>query len=111
MTAARTDATASGTTTLLMSRRHFLAATAIAGGGLLLGFRLTAAESTAARLEPLTREFLPNAWIRITPDNMITLMAQNPEVGQGVKAMLPMLIAEELDADWQSVRIEQADFD
>ena len=111
MTAARTGATATGTTTLVMNRRRFLAATAIAGGGLLLGFRLTAAESTAARLEPLTREFLPNAWIRITPDNVITLMAQNPEVGQGVKAMLPMLIAEELDADWQSIRIEQADFD
>src|SRR5690606_16097369 len=44
-------------------------------------------------------------------DNAITLIAQNPEIGQGVKAMLPMLIADELDADWSRVTIEQGDFD
>src|SRR5690606_5723929 len=44
-------------------------------------------------------------------DNAITLIAQNPEIGQGVKAMLPMLIADELDADWRRVTIEQGDYD
>ena len=99
------------TTTLRMSRRSFLHMTAIAGGGLLLGFRLGPSGGTEPLFDPITNDFLPNAWIRITPDNVITLIAQNPEIGQGVKAMLPMLIADELDAEWSSVRIEQADFD
>lgn len=99
------------TTTLGMTRRSFLSMTAIAGGGLLLGFRLGPSGSTEPLFDPATNDFLPNAWIRITPDNVITLIAQNPEIGQGVKAMLPMLIADELDAEWSSVRIEQADFD
>jgi isoquinoline 1-oxidoreductase beta subunit len=98
-------------TTTTISRRHFLGATIVAGGGLLLGFRLDPFGSTEPLFDPVTSEFLPNAWIRITPDNVITLIAQNPEIGQGVKAMLPMLIADELDAEWSSVRIEQADFD
>jgi isoquinoline 1-oxidoreductase beta subunit len=94
-----------------VSRRDFLRVSAIAGGGILLASYiepLGAAESLGAT--PAADATL-NAFIRITPDGIITIIAKNPEVGQGVKTMLPMLIAEELDVEWKNVRIEQGDLD
>ena len=86
------------------SRRLFLKTSAAAGGGLLLSFGLTdavaAAAGSAAQL---------NAFVRIAPDGRVTISAKNPEIGQGVKTMLPMLIAEELDVDWDAIAIEQAE--
>jgi len=93
----------------LVDRRSFLRVTALAGGGLLLGFHRAAmpivADTAGARLAPVPL----SAFVRITPDGIVTIVAKNPEIGQGVKTTLPMLIAEELDVSWKDVRVEQAD--
>ena len=92
--------------TIQNSRREFLKISAIASGGLLLQAALPRFAFSAAA-QPATL----NAFIRIAPDGIVTIMAKNPEIGQGIKTMLPMLIADELDVDWKNVRIEQADLD
>jgi isoquinoline 1-oxidoreductase subunit beta len=94
---------------LIVNRRSFLRVSALAGGGLLLGFRLDrGGEAVAETLTAAPAVFEPNAFIRITPDGAVTIVSKNPEVGQGVKTMLPMLVAEELEVDWRDVRVEQA---
>ncbi len=93
--------------TLLVNRRAFLRVTSLAGGGILLGSYLEPAVTALGAAEPVAA-FTPNAFIKITSDGVVTIIAKNPEVGQGIKTMLPMLIAEELEVDWKSVKIEQA---
>jgi isoquinoline 1-oxidoreductase subunit beta len=93
--------------TLVMERRAFLRVSALAGGGMLLVYYAEPFAHALAQASPLT--LTPNAFIHIAPDGIVTLMAKNPEIGQGVKTMLPMLIAEELDVAWKDVRVEQAD--
>ena len=90
-----------------LSRRFFLKATAAAGGGLLL----QASVPRAGRAQVPPAAVSVNAFIRIAPDGIVTIMSKNPEIGQGIKTMLPMVIAEELDVDWEQVRIEQAPVD
>ena len=87
------------------SRREFMSVTAAAGGGLLLGFAI-AAKAEAAETAGAAAL---NAFVRIDPQGVVTIMSKNPEIGQGIKTSLPMLIAEELDVAWENVRIEQAD--
>ena len=84
------------------SRRFVLMAGVAAGGGLVLGLS-TSAEAAASTAI--------GDYITIHPDNTVTILAKNPEVGQGIKTMLPMLIAEELDVDWAQVKIETAPSD
>jgi isoquinoline 1-oxidoreductase beta subunit len=86
------------------TRRTFLVASAAAGGALMVGWY-------AIGRELATKDGELNAFVTIAPDDTITIMAKNPEIGQGAKTTLAMLIAEELDADWQRVVITQADFD
>jgi isoquinoline 1-oxidoreductase beta subunit len=95
------------------SRRIFLKASAATGGGLLLHAILPAAARAAmADGAPAAGQATPlNAFIRIATDGIATIMSKNPEIGQGIKTMLPMVIAEELDVDWKNVRIEQAPLD
>jgi len=97
----------------MTSRRAFLSAGAAVGGGLLLDFSLGVAlqSARAAATQPPPNGAALNAYVRISSDGAVTIMSKNPEIGQGIKTMLPMLIAEELDVDWRDVRIEQAPFD
>jgi isoquinoline 1-oxidoreductase beta subunit len=97
--------------TMVMNRRAFLRVTAIAGGGLLAAVYLEPVSDVFAQGAPAPLNFVPNAFIKIGPDGFVTIMSKNPEIGQGIKTSLPMLIAEELDVDWKNVRIEQADLD
>jgi isoquinoline 1-oxidoreductase beta subunit len=90
-----------------LDRRSFLKITALSGGAVALG--LYERPWAFAQESGKPPAFAPVAFVRIDPNGVVTLMAKNPEIGQGVKTMLPMLIAEELDVDWKDVRVEQAD--
>ncbi|HTR34446.1 MAG TPA: molybdopterin cofactor-binding domain-containing protein [Bryobacteraceae bacterium] len=92
-----------------INRRSFLKVSSIAGGGLLISFYVKPPKASA-QFGP-GAPAVPNNFIKIAADGTVTIMAKDPEVGQGIRTMLPMLIAEELDVDWKNVKIEQTDFD
>ncbi len=95
-----------------VSRRDFLKLTGLAGGGLALAFYIRSGGSASAATASATSgEFAPNAFIRITPEGAVTIVSKQPEMGQGVKTSLPMIIAEQLEVPWKDVTIEQSDFD
>src|SRR4051794_40804418 len=91
-----------------LSRRSFLQVGSVTGGGLMLGLHIAPRALAQAPDQPA---FDAKAFIRIDSDGTVTLLSRNPEIGQGIKNMLPMLIAEELDVDWKTVKVEQADLD
>ena len=94
-----------------LSRRGFLRASALAGGGLLLSSFFETADAAEATPAGAASGAELGAFVRIHPDGTVTIAAKNPEIGQGVKTMLPMLIADELDVEWKHVRVEQAPLD
>ncbi len=85
-----------------LSRREFVAAGVAAGAGLVIGFYLPHKSGSPEQW------FSPNAYLRITPDNKVTIVVARSEMGQGVRTALPMILAEELEADWKQIEIEQA---
>jgi isoquinoline 1-oxidoreductase beta subunit len=96
-----------------MNRRNFLRVSALGGGGVLLALYahpITGLLAQAPQGQPATG-FAPMAFIRVAANGTVTIMAKNPEVGQGVKTHLPMIIADELDVNWKDVKLEQADLD
>ncbi len=92
-----------------INRRSFLRVSALAGGGMMLGLYIE--PEVLAQQAPAQATLVPTSFISFTAEGQLIIMAQDPETGQGVRTMLPMLIADELDADWKNVKIQQADFD
>ena len=97
-----------------LSRRNFLKTSLLAGGGMLVGFNLLNACKSEAQL-PLDISKLNfndfNAFIKISDEGYVTIFSPNPEIGQGVKTAMPMIIAEELDVPWDKVSVAQGIYD
>jgi len=94
-----------------VTRRDFLQTASVAGAGLVIGFHLPAGPRLRAAPPAPADPFAPNAWLRIGPDDSVLVMVDRSEMGQGVATSLPMLLAEELEADWSKIRIEFAPAD
>ncbi len=94
-----------------MGRRTFLKMSGLAGSGLVLLFTLDARNARAAdehAAEPSAGPTVLNAFVRVAPNNTVTVYSKGPEIGQGIKTAFGLIIAEELDADWSRVKVEQA---
>lgn len=92
-------------TAIQMDRRNFLRVSGAAGAGFILAFSIRG----KAEASPSNTSANPlNAYIRVSPDGSIYIYSKNPEIGQGIKTAMPMIIVEELDADWKDVKVEQS---
>jgi isoquinoline 1-oxidoreductase subunit beta len=99
-----------------LDRRSFLRLSAFAGGGLILALslrRVAFAEEGVANASHglVDGDFMPDAFVRIAPDGTVTIISARPEIGQGIKTSLPMLVAEELGVDWRAVKVVSAPLD
>src|SRR5205085_6887827 len=97
------------------NRRDFLKITSLTGGGLLLGFNWFTAEAGTTEAIPIgianAGPINFNSYLSIATDGFITIFSPNPELGQNIMTSFPMIVAEELDADWTKVKVVQAALD
>lgn len=93
-----------------MDRRSFVGLSILTGGGLLLGLYAGNTSAQPAEVGQPTEasigEFSPNVFLRIAADGTVTIVAHKPDMGQGVMTSIPMILAEELDVDWQTVKLD-----
>src|SRR6185312_3165795 len=91
-----------------MSRRTFLATGTGTGAALVLGFHVGEIQAASGAQADAGAEVSPNAWLRISSDDQIVVLVEIPEMGQGPRTVDAMMVAEELEADWSKIRVEQA---
>jgi isoquinoline 1-oxidoreductase subunit beta len=96
------------TTAPVLNRRDFLKTGAAGSAALVIGFHLPSSAFAAAEEQEKKTPNPFNAWVRVTPDNHVTLILGKSEMGQGAMTALPMILAEELYLDWKQVSVEQA---
>jgi isoquinoline 1-oxidoreductase subunit beta len=97
------------TTAPALNRREFLKTGAAGGAALVIGFHLSGPALAASAEDQEKKPVNPfSAWVRITPDNQVTLILGKSEMGQGIMTALPMILAEELCVEWKQVKVEQA---
>src|SRR5207247_6020846 len=94
-----------------VNRRDFIKTGVAVGGGLMLAFYLPRIGQPAGGAEQSTSPFAPNAFVRIGTDDTVTVIVNHSEMGQGPYTSIPMVVAEELEADWSKVRYEGAPVD
>jgi isoquinoline 1-oxidoreductase beta subunit len=96
-----------------LDRRSFIKVSALAGGGVMIGLYTEPALLSQGQRggPPPATPVNPATYITVNPDNTFTIIAKNPETGQGIRTALPMVIAEEFDVDWKQVKIQQGDLD
>jgi isoquinoline 1-oxidoreductase subunit beta len=91
-----------------INRREFLKITALTGAGLVIGFQLPIKAEALAENSPSEVDFVPNAYLQIDTEGLVTIRVHRSEMGQGVQTAIPMIVADELEADWTKIRVEQA---
>ena len=95
-----------------LGRREFLKTTATISGGLCIAAYVPELGAGSRELAPAgAGVFAPNAFVRIAPDETVTVIANHSEMGQGIYTSLPMLLNEELEADWSKIKVEAAPVD
>ena len=93
-----------------IGRRSFIKSSLVTGGGMMIGFNwLMSCDMTETKIKALPKEWFDlNGFIKIGENGLVTIMSPNPEIGQNIKTSMPMIVAEELDVDWDNVIVEQA---